>query len=107
MAGAGGSTYIPRWTETVDQLRINGAQVTAHCGACSGSFPVDLERVARAKGAFFSLWNKTERCRTPGCRGRVWFKASLTGTGTPPFAMREAHPMAVRPLDDRWAASRK
>lgn len=81
---------IPTWTRTIGHLMANDAEVVAHCSACGGSWDADLERIAKAKGVNYTLWNRTTRCRTVGCKGKVWFKASIRGGGVWPTQMRNA-----------------
>lgn len=43
---------------------------------------MDLEEVARRRGADFSLVDKQASCRRPNCDGRVYFRYAA-GPGTP------------------------
>lgn len=107
MSRYGGTIVIQSWTTTVGALRAEGAQVQAYCSSCSTTRPVDLDRIIAAKGALYSLWNRTTPCRTPGCSGRVWFRASRPGSNTWATQLREAPPEIVAPLHEEWNASRK
>jgi hypothetical protein len=67
--------------ETVGQmLGLGWRDVRAACPDCHRHWPVDLDRVARSKGPAVSLWNRTQRCRSPQCPGAVRFEVKIPGT---------------------------
>ena len=106
MSRYGGRIVIQSWTTTVGALKAEGAVVQAYCSSCSATSSVDLDRIIAAKGDLYSLWNRTAPCRTRGCRGRVWFKASRPGSNTWATQLREAPPEIVAPLHEAWEAWR-
>ena len=85
--GRNRTRYPMAWQETVGGLIDSGAIAMACCSRCGVSTPADLGAIAKARGRDLSLWNRDAPCRTPGCKGRVFFHASL-GPGTPSRPLR-------------------
>ena len=63
----------------VGEMIAQGWDVRATCWTCRTTLAVDLARVARAKGAAFSLWDKPQRCRKAGCAGTMELMARAPG----------------------------
>lgn len=63
----------------VEAIAGAGWKVEARCPTCGGAKAVDLFRVARLRGRRANLWNRTQRCPTPGCGGKVGFWVKITG----------------------------
>ncbi len=99
------ANILQSWTTTVAALIEEGAEVYAHCGVCSGTWRCDLGRISSTKGGLYSLWNRTTRCRTLVCEGRVWFKATRPGSHVW-VQLREGSPVVVERLHEAWRASR-
>lgn len=78
-----GMTVCPSWAETVGDLLQHEAQVQGVCERCSTVSPVDVLELAAARGADFSLLGVKSRCRRPGCRGLVAYRASAGGWWIP------------------------
>ncbi len=100
-----GRTVIFTWTQTVADLIAEGAEVWAHCSPCRSRWRCDLVKIAKVKGPLYSLWNRTSPCRTPGCAGRVWFKAQCPGSKAW-VHFSDADPAVVGRLHEAWRASR-
>ena len=75
------AAYLPSSVRSVGAMLSDGYLVTWHCSH-GHSGPVDLEEVARRRGADFSLVDKQASCRRPNCDGRVYFRYAA-GPGTP------------------------
>lgn len=72
---------FPSWTKTVGAMIAEEITVLATCDRCGGHRLADLEAIARKRGDNFSLLNQHPKCKTPGCTGRVSFRARC-GVGT-------------------------
>ncbi|MEA3044613.1 MAG: hypothetical protein QOH47_2451 [Sphingomonadales bacterium] len=74
---------MPAWVQTVGAMLAEGCEVRAMCQVCRRWEPVDLAKIAAAKGPDYSLIDRRSRCRfTPGCKGWVRF-AYLLGVFRP------------------------
>ena len=58
---------------TVGELQTQGWPVMARCQTCSLEMDVRLEVLMRERGAEFSLWGRSARCRSRRCQGRMYF----------------------------------
>ncbi len=65
--------------ETVADMQAQGWDVVSKCRTCGLTMQVDLDVIAWRKGAKFSLWNRTARCRRLFCNGVVDFMAKARG----------------------------
>lgn len=57
----------------VGAIIANRWLVYTECDLCELRIRADLPRIARERGASFSLWGRTATCRRMGCPGRVTF----------------------------------
>lgn len=67
---------VKDWREacpTVGAMRRAGWLVVSCCPVCDLEIEADLALVEREKGADFSLWGKTTRCRRRYCDGEAAF----------------------------------
>lgn len=97
---------IPHWSSTVGHLFERGAAVSAFCSSCAIHRPVNLELLIKSRGELYSLWNRHARCKTRGCRTRVFFIASLPGDSTWPTNMRTDDVRLTAHLHEIWRADR-
>jgi len=98
------SFMVPKWTETVADLRATeGVRVYRLCSRCGSEELVDLDKLIDTFGPLYSLWNRRAPCETSGCEGRTWYRAQ------PPNyfhrIMKDAAPEHVDRLHQRWKAS--
>lgn len=59
--------------DTVGQMLERGRTIRWECLVLGHGGPVDLRRIAEAKGEDFTLANRRPRCPAPDCPGRVRF----------------------------------
>ena len=59
--------------DTVGQMLERGRTIRWECLVLGHGGPVDLRRIAEAKGEGFTLANRRPRCPAPDCPGRVRF----------------------------------
>lgn len=60
---------------TVGSLIEGGVRVTRSCQWCNDSGEVDLQRIAREKGAGFSMLDHLPLCTNGDCKGMIRFQA--------------------------------
>jgi hypothetical protein len=70
-------------TESVGAQLHQRWQVFALCEGCGLEIVVSLERVARAKGPSFSLWDKRRPCPRRHCTGQMDFYGQPRGADAP------------------------
>lgn len=73
---------------TVGAIRRAGWTVTACCPVCDLEIEADLAVVETMKGASYSLWGATTRCRRRWCQGKMAFFVKPLGAQTE-FRMTE------------------
>lgn len=98
--------YLPKAAWTVGGLIDEQLLITWHCEKCRQSGPVDLLRIAQARGIDYCLVDKRSVCRAAACRGTVYFRYA-PGPGTPSRhlqALRERQDAAVTIEGDRAIA---
>jgi hypothetical protein len=90
------------WTETVESLIAEGAQVTACCdGKCKSRY-VDLQAIRERFGGKFSFWDRRPPC--PTCDRRVFFYAQRANVWL--THMRDGMPGEVERLHRAWREAR-
>lgn len=103
------ASYLPGEAWTVGGMLDGQMYVTWHCEACQRYGPVNLLRVADAKGIDYCLVDRRTTCRAPGCGGTVYFRYA-PGPGTPSRrleAIREREDAALGAEAERAMAAAK
>lgn len=95
---------IPAWTRTVADLIAEPATVTVCCNGHCKPRSVDLARVLKAEGPFFSFWDRHPPCATPGCGRDVFFYAQRVEANVWMTHMQNGPPAEVDALHAFWRA---
>lgn len=54
--------FIPAELRTVSAMMEAGVHPTGYCGACKTGWPLDLAKIAKRRGPFWTLYGRRLRC---------------------------------------------
>lgn len=82
------SRNIPYWAGTLEQMIRQDSGVRSECRKCGHQSPaLDLEAFVRILGRDGSLWDRHPPCERGDCDGELYFRATPSRSGGPPWVL--------------------